>query len=374
MSKVAHHIFSVLVLSFMLNLVSVEVNAQNETYFFTTLSGSVHGHIDGNIDDALFRAPEGIAVDKLGNLYITEYRSSVVRKISVDGIVSTLAGKDMEMGFADGQRKDARFNRPHGLVVDDKMNVYVCDMKNCTIRKITPEGLVTTLAGIPEKQGANDGNISEATFFFPEDIAINSKGFLYVADTYNYTIREISPDGIVSTFAGFAGEAGFANGRGKKARFNKPVGIAIDGQDNIYVADSDYDNSENPCNCLIRKISPNGKVTTLAGVPNEAGNVDGKAKKARFNKPVGIDVTVNGIVYVADTEANLIRKIDKKGRVTTLGGKYLLEGYKNGMGEDALFFDPQALVVDTGGNLIICDTLNDIIRKGTKQNVQHSLK
>jgi sugar lactone lactonase YvrE len=364
------HIIFVSLFSFLLCSVSAEVKAQgkNESYLFTTLSGTTHGHVDGNIDIAQFRSPEGIAVDKFGNLYITEYRSSIVRKISVDGVVSTLAGKDMETGFADGPGKDARFNRPHGIAVDDDLNVYVCDMLNCAIRKITPDGRVSTLAGVPGKQGANDGPAAEATFYYPEDIAINSKGYLYVADSYNYIVREISPDGEVKTFAGKAGEAGSTNGVGAKARFNKPLGIAVDGDDNLYVADSDYDKNAPPGNSLIRKISPKGKVTTIAGIPEKAGHVDGKAKKAEFNNPVGIDVGPDGVIYVADTEADLIRKIDKKGWVTTIGGKYLVEDKKDGTGEDARFFDPQAIVVDAKGNLIICDTLNDVIRKGTKQN------
>lgn len=342
-----------------------------EEYKFHTLAGmDGGGHVDGPLHIARLRSPEGIAIDKFGNLYITEYRSSVVRKITNDGQVITLAGKDMELGWADGPGKDARFNRPHGVAVDDDLNVYVCDMINCTIRKISPDGIVSTLAGIPEKRGSKDGDVSEATFYFPEDIAVNSKGYLYVADSYNYTIREISPEGIVKTFAGKAGEPGSKNGIGCEARFNKPLGLAVDSDDNLYVADSDYDNNNPPGNSIIRKITPNGKVTTIAGIPGKAGHSDGKAQKAQFNNPVGIDVSPDGTIYIADTEAELIRKIDKKGQVTTLGGKYLVEDKLDGIGEDARFFDPQAIVVDAAGNLIICDTLNNRICKGIRKKKQ----
>ncbi len=315
------------------------------------------------METAKLRSPEGIAIDKYGNLYITEYRSSIVRKISSDGIVTTLAGKEMELGADDGTGLEARFNRPHGIAVDNDLNVYVTDMKNCTVRKITPEGVVSTHAGIPGVQGAKNGLASESTFYFPEDIAVNSKGDLFVADSYNFTIRKISSDGVVSTYAGKAGEPGSEDGLGAKARFNKPLGIAIDGKDNIYVADSDYD-GEPSGNCTIRKISPKGKVTTIAGIAGKAGHVDGSGKKALFHKPVGIDVTPDGIIYVADTEADLIRKIDKKGMVTTIGGKYLEENKKNGIGEEARFKDPQAIAVGKNGILYIADTLNNRIVQG----------
>lgn len=346
------------------NNLQAQPKQQKNNYKFTTFAGGGEERFDGTGKMVRYRSPEGIAIDKNGNLYTTEYRSGVIRKITPDGMVSIMAGKDTALGVADGASSEARFNRPHGIAVDSQLNVYVIDCKSFTVRKITPDGNVKTLAGIPGVRGSKDGNCDKATFSMPEDIAVNSKGYLYIADTYNFVIREISPDGKVKTFAGKAGVAGHSDGRGLQSRFNMPIGIAIDGMDNIYVADADYDNKKKHGNCTIRKISPQGEVTTMAGMPGLIGSADGKGNKARFNRPVGIAVSEDGIVYVADTQAGTIRKITADGTVTTIGGMYLMKDKKDGIGKAARFNDPQAIDVDSNGNLFIADTLNDRIIKG----------
>lgn len=334
-----------------------------ERYKFTTYAGGGYGHLDGIGTIAKFRAPEGIAVDKDGNVYTTEYGSSVVRKITPSGKVFTLAGKDGELGFADGISNEARFNRPHGIAIDKFLNVYVADMKNCTIRKIPPNGKVATVAGVPEVKGSSDGKSSKATFNQPEGIAVNSKGYIYIADTYNFIIREISTDGNVKTIAGKAGISGSADGKGIESRFNMPIGIAIDGKDNIYIVDANYDGNT-PGNCTIRKINTKGVVTTLAGITGKTGCTDGKGRLATFNRPVGITVTKEGIVYIADTEGDIIRKITADGIVSTIGGKYLIEDKQDGKGNDARFNDPQAIAISDKGVLFIADTFNNRVVKG----------
>jgi sugar lactone lactonase YvrE len=333
-------------------------------YNFETIAGSIEGHLDGESKKSLFRTPEGIAIDSRGNLFITDYWASNIRKISFNGEVSVLAGKDMDTGNINGTGNNARFNRPHGLVAVGDSVIYVCDMKSHTIRSVSYNGDVSTYAGIMGEGGATDGFRTNARFNMPEAIAVNSKGELFVADSYNFTIRKIALNGEVTTFAGVAGKGGYSDGSGTEALFNKPLGIAIDGKDNIYVADSDYDGKDNG-NCLIRKISPNGKVTTLAGIPLKSGHVDAQAKNAQFNRPVGITVTADGIIFIADTEADLIRKINKNGKVSTIGGTYLDESFADGIGANARFADPQGIVVDLKGNLYISDTFNNRIRKGT---------
>jgi sugar lactone lactonase YvrE len=344
---------------------SIMNNQQESTvYRFETLAGSSEGFANGKAEESLFCTPEGITVDSRGNIFTTEYWTTVVRKIAVDGTVSVLAGKGNEPGNINGPGNEARFNKPHGLVVVGDSAVYVCDMKSHTIRKVTYNGEVTTFAGIMGQQGIDDGFRLNAAFNQPEAIAVNSKGELYVADSYNFTIRKIALNGEVTTFAGKAGKAGYADGEGPQALFNKPLGIAIDAKDNIYIADSDYDGDGG--NCLVRKITPKGKVSTLAGIPFKPGNVDGKPGVSLLDRPVGIAVTPGGIIFVADTEADLIRMIDKQGNVSTLGGKYLDENFADGTGLDACFADPQAIAVDKNGNLYIADTFNNRIRKGTK--------
>ncbi len=362
-------VFSLAIVLFTFNSCSQSkplATAHPSQYEYTTIAGSEAGHLDGPGNKALLYSPEGITVDSKGNLFVTEYRTSIVRKISPDGTVSVLAGKAMELGDTDAKGAAARFSRPHGLVAVGDSVMYVCDMKNFTIRKVLYDGTVTTFAGISGEEGSLDGYRTKSTFSQTEAIAVNSKGDLFVADSYNFTIRKISANGMVSTLAGVAKKPGYADGTGADALFNKPLGIAIDGNDNIYIADCDYD-GEGGGNCLIRKITPGGKVTTFAGIPKSPGHKDGNRKKAQFDRPVGITVTSDGIIYLADTEADLIRKIDKKGNVTTIGGTYLEEKFADGMGSEARFADPQSIVVDKNGILYIADTFNNRIRKGTKK-------
>lgn len=339
----------------------------NHTHFnFTTYAGIGGGHLDGDRLEARFGAPEGIAVDSVGNLYITEYRTTVVRKIDVSGQVTTLGGSGIkdDVGAKDGPSSAARFNRPHGIDVDSQGNVYVTDMHNHAVRKILPDGTVTTLAGKLGEKGFADGPSNQARFNKPEDVAVDEQGNVYVADTYNYTIRKITPYGHVSTLAGKAGEAGYTDGLRSEARFDKPIGIAVDAYSNLYVADANYDGPE-VGNCVVRKITPKGQVRTIAGQPGQTGPDDGSATQARFHKFTGIDVTPDGFIYIADTEADTIRRITPGGHVTTLGGTYLEEGKEEGSASQVRFKDPQALTVDSQGRISIADTLNNRIVLGT---------
>lgn len=336
-----------------------------DRYKFETYAGSVDGFLDGHRTKALLRSPEGITIDDKGNLYITEYRSSIIRKIDSKGMVSILAGQPLKTGFADGKASESLIDRPHGIAVDNKGNIFFCDMKNHLIRKIDNKGIVSTIAGEKGKSGIKDGVGKNAQFSQPEGIVVDSKGNLFIADTYNFTVRKIDKKGNVTTFAGVGEKKGYADGEGKKALFNMPIGIAIDKNDNLLVLDAIYDSSEQG-NSLIRKIDPKGNVTTFAGVQGKNGHKDGKLREAVFNKPVGISVANDGTIFVADTEADLIRKIDTKGNVTTIGGQYLIEKIQDGIGDKAAFFDPQSLVVAPNGDIFITDTLNNKIIVGRK--------
>ena len=217
------------------------------------------------------------------------------------GVVTTLAGAAGQTGSTDGTGVAASFNYPFGVAVDSSGNVYVADTYGSTIRKITPAGAVTTLAGKTEEPGSSDGTGADASFSNPIGVAVDSNGNVYVADAGNATIRKITSAGVVTTLAGAAGLAGSADGPGADARFNYPEGVAVDSNGNVYVADTN--------NSLIRKITGAGVVTTFAGTAEQLGTEDGKGVAARFYYPIGVAVDSSGYVYVADTENHTIRKI-----------------------------------------------------------------
>ncbi len=268
------------------------------------------GVLNGNHGDARFSILRGIAVDKAGNIYVAD--SYTIRKITPTGGVSTLAGKAGTPGTVDGAGSEARFSVPSGVAVDDAGNVYVADMY--TIRKITPAGVVSTLAGTPRHAGSADGTGASARFSDQnKGLAVDKEGNVYVTDTYNNTIRKITPAGVVTTVAGTAGQAGATDGLGAEALFNRPQGIGMDKEGNFYVADT-YNNT-------IRKITPAGVVTTVAGAVGQRGIVDGLGGNARFNDPQGIAVDDQNNIYVADRGNQVIRRMSPTGAVSTLTSK-----------------------------------------------------
>jgi sugar lactone lactonase YvrE len=302
----------------------------------------------------LIQYPASIAEDTSGNLYVADASGNTVEKITPAGAVSTLAGLTGLAGSQDGAGSNARFNQPSGVAVDASGSLYVADTGNATIRKITPDGMVSTLAGSAAR-GNQDGVGSTASFKAPAGIAVDNAGNLYVADAFNATIRKITSAGSVSTLAGSAGSRGDADGTGAAAQFNYPSGVAVDTAGNVYVADT-YNNT-------IRKINPTGVVTTLAGSAGISGANDGTGIYALFNQPSGIAVDSSGNIGVADTGNATIRRIAPNGAVITLAGVGGIAGLANGAGGAVLFNQPHGLVADSAGNLFVADTGNAAIRK-----------
>ncbi|HEY9722905.1 MAG TPA: NHL repeat-containing protein [Oscillatoriaceae cyanobacterium] len=304
----------------------------------TVLAGSgAFGYADGSGSDAVFAIPDGIAVDASGNVYVADSFYNRIRKISPEGVVTTLAGSG-EAGSADGTGSEASFFIPRGLAVDTSGNVYVADTYNNEIRKITSDGVVTTLAG-STTAGTVDGNGSEARFNAPSGVAVDANGNVYVADQSSCEIRKISPTGDVTTLAGST-TPGSADGNGTDARFNYPADVALDANGNLYVADQNNDE--------IRKISRTGDVTTLAG-STTAGSADGNGSEAGFLTPNSLAMDPYGNLIVADGGNGAIREITAAGVVTTLGSG---------------FASPQGVAVDGNGVVYIADTNNEQIKKG----------
>jgi serine/threonine protein kinase/sugar lactone lactonase YvrE len=278
---------------------------------------------------------------------------------------TVFAGQAGVAGYANGVGSQAQFHLPNNLAVDSSGNLYVADTGNNVIRKITPDGTVTTLAGQAGSHGSNNGMGGEARFWAPFGVAVDADGMIYVADSANNLIRKITPDGMVATLAGLAGHPGSDNGIGAAARFRNPWGVAVDGLGNVYVADMSND--------AIRKLAPNGMVTTLAGQAGESGNADGPGATARFDNPFGVAVDSLGNVYVADSGNNTIRKISGEGDVITVAGLSGYAGDSDGNVGAARFFNPQGLAVDRAGNIFVADTGNNTIRKITPAGVVSAL-
>ena len=318
----------------------------------STLAGSgTPGYTDGTGTSAKFSSPNGVAVDGAGNVYVADQVNHRIRKITTSGVVSTLAGSGTP-GYADGTGTSAKFNYPNGVAVDGAGNVYVADLSNHRIRKITALGVVSTLAG-SGASGYTDGTGTSAKFSYPNGVAVDGAGNVYVADYFNHRIRKITTSGVVSTLAGSA--SGYADGTGTSAQFSYPTGVAVDGAGNVYVAD--YNNHR------IRKITTSGVVSTLAG-SGTPGYTDGTGTSAKFSSPTGVAVDGAGNVYVADYNNHRIRKITTSGVVSTLAGSGT-SGYTDGTGTSAKFAYPSEVAVYGAGNVYVADQGNHSIRKIT---------
>lgn len=308
----------------------------------STLAGSTRGFADGTGTGAKFSEIPQIAVAPDGSLYVTDQSNDKIRKITPGGVVSTFAGSTR--GHTDGVGAGAQFTIPSGIVLGSNGIFYVTDFH--TIRTITADGTVNTLAG--KTDGYADGSGTNASFSSPFNIARSLNGNLFVTDANNHKIRKITPDGTVSTLAG--SEAGYADGAGIQARFLIPRGIFMGKEGNLYVVD---------LHSKIRKITPEGVVSTIAG--GEAGFADGNMTTAQFNDPFSLAIASDGTMYVADSDNHKIRMISPDGKVTTLAGSE--RGYLDGAGTQAKFYWPSALALASDSVLYVSEAGNYTIRK-----------
>jgi sugar lactone lactonase YvrE len=400
----------------------------------TTLAGTSGstGHVDATGSAALFNLPQGIVLDSAGNLFVSDPGSSTIRKVTPAGVVTTVAGTAGTSGSADGTGVAALFSNPYGMAIDSADNLYVADNGNAVIRKITPAGVVTTLAGSKGVLGSADGTGTAAQFNQPTDVAADAAGNVYVADTGNELIRKITPAGVVTTLGGAPGIVGSADATGSNASFNGPAGVAADAAGNIFVADSLNNTIRSgvpaapgtggtgaPANPnvggtsagnvalintgsaggttaflyptgvavdssgtayvtdasynTVQKITPTGLTSRLAGSPGFAGMHDGAGIIALFNQPGGNAIDSTGNLFVADTGNATIRKIAPDGTVSTLAGAPASRGNQDGTGASASFSAPSGVAVDGAGNVYVADAFGQVIRKITSAGVVTTL-
>jgi sugar lactone lactonase YvrE len=347
--------FGVIAIAFLVGDV-VQAQSLYERYTFRAFAGTPPGgNVDGRGATARFSLPSGMTADSHGNFYVADAGNQTIRKVTSAGVVFTLAGMGQTFGSADGSGASARFNSPSDCAIDKAGNIYVADTGNHTIRKISPGGAVTTLAGKAGVAGSADGSAGSATFNQPFGVAVDQSGSVYVADTSNSTIRKISVTGEVVTLAGSAGVPGSSDGIGTIARFRTPAGIAIDATGTIYIGDTG--------NNTIRKIDTSGVVSTLAGLAGAAGSQDGFGTAARFNRPYHIVIDANGSIYVADGGNNTIRQVTAAGSVSTIAGNAGIAGNVDGDSTTARFNLPKGITIDASGTLGVADTGNNEVRK-----------
>jgi IPT/TIG domain/NHL repeat len=322
----------------------------------TNFAGSGNnGYIDGAANIAEFRLATGVARDAAGNLFVADRDNYCIRKITPAGIVTTFAGGGTP-GFVDGTGTAAKFNLPFGITIDASGNLYVGEINNNAIRKITPAGVVTTLAGNPNGYaGTQDGYGSSARFNSPVGLTTDAAGNVYVADFNNHRIRKVAPDGFVTTLAGNSyGLPGFQDGTGSTASFYHPIALAFDPAGNLIIADY--------FNHAVRKMTPANVVTTIAG-NGTAGTTDGTGSAARFDRPASLAVDNSGTIYICDANNNTIRKITASGAVSTFVGD-ASGGNSNGTVTTVSLHYPLGLCADfTNNYLFVADYFNNSIRK-----------
>jgi len=354
--------------------------ARCEPYTFGTYIGSATnaGSADGTNGTAQFISPTGLARDSLGTLYVTD--GNAVRSIALLGtnrVVHTLAGTIGSHAFADGTNGAAQFNYPQGVAVDAGGSLYVADTYNNAIRKVTAVGtnwVVTTIAGpAPPANpfGTQDGTNNVARFHNPYGIAVDSLTNVFVADSLNQTIRKITLVGtnwVVTTVAGRAGSAGSDNGSNDVARFSSPASVAVASLGTLYVVDLANNNVRK-----LSQIGTNWAVSTFAGFAGVTGSTDASGTNASFNMPQCVGVDTAGNVYVTDSGNHTVRKINPGGSVTTIGGAVGIPGAADGTGTAASFNLPYGIVADPSGVLYVADYLGYAIRQGQLALLRYSI-
>jgi sugar lactone lactonase YvrE len=317
----------------------------------------------GQATAAKFNNPRAVATDNSGNLYIADMRNYVIRKVSTTGTVSTVAGNGTAGTSGNGgPAVSGQLAQPTGMTIDQEGNIYIADFNASVVKKVNSQGIMTIFAGTgADGFGGDGGPASAAKLYKPVAVCLDQQGNLYISDASNKCIRKVNKKGIITTFAGTPGHPGYSGdgGPATAAKLTQPAGIAADNAGNIYIAD--------PSNSVIRKVSPNGIISTFAGNGTSGYSGDGgPATKAEFQigSPQGVAVDKAGNVYASDYQNHVIRKISTSGIITTIAGTgnpdYTGDG---GPAISANIWYPIGIATDNAGNVYITDSYNNTIRK-----------
>lgn len=309
-------------------------------------------------DFETFRASSGAVMDAAGSLHVATTPLHALRSITPAGVSRTLAGLIGVEGHVDGLGSNARFSGPSGVTADRAGNLYVADSTSHTLRKITPAGLVSTLAGTPGARGSEDGAGGIARFDAPHSLAAGLEDEILVVESYATRVRAVSQAGVVRTLAGSRLLAGHVDGMGAVARFGQPAGLALDGSGNVHVLDR-ASFLEPTGRSRLRKVSPSGGVTTLAMLPEATRRLP----EGGPIHPGGPACDAMGNVYVGDRPNYTVIKVSPSGSVSVFAGLSGTSGNADGMGATARFTDPGELALDAAGNLYLAD--GPLIRKIT---------
>lgn len=329
------------------NVLTIKTNTSSYslTGTVTTFAGSAGGtagFVNGTATAAQFANPQGMCTDAQGNIYVADSFNSSIRKITPAGVVTTLAGTGVS-GYADGPGTSAQFYSPTSVTADAQGNVFVADFGNNMIRKITSAGVVSTVAG-RYTAGYLDATGTAAAFNAPTAVAADALGNVFVADQNNNVIRKITSAGVVTTFAGNA-SVGQVDSTGTLAYFNKPRALAFDAQGNLFVVDGG--------NYSLRKITTAGVVKTVVG---------NYLLKQQIFTPNGICIDSKGDIFIANGLGRVL-EITTANTLISLAGSNNVTGFANGTNMAALFNGPQSVALDAQGNVLVSDYYNNMIRK-----------